>query len=110
MKWRIQSLFPTGLYVDKLDLKLNKKQFKYSKTCKRKENTHNLSSLNSYVLNLDTFKNLKKKIEEKVAHYLLDIDFAPHGTEFFITQSWFNYTKEKQAEQKWEKKTSTSRT
>jgi|TARA_E500000318_G_scaffold93178_1_gene92145 uncharacterized protein (TIGR02466 family) len=97
MKWRIQSLFSTALYVDKLDFKFNKKQFKYIKTCERKENTHNVSSLNSYVLNLDTFKNLKKKIEEKVAHYLLKIDFAPLDTEFFITQSWFNYTKEKQA-------------
>ena len=41
MKWRIQSLFSTALYVDKLDFKFNKKQFKYIKTCERKENTHN---------------------------------------------------------------------
>tara|TARA_R100001129_G_scaffold98845_3_gene67258 strand:+ start:1708 stop:2316 length:609 start_codon:yes stop_codon:yes gene_type:complete len=97
MKWRIQSLFPTALFVDKLDFKLNKKQLKYTKTCERKQNTFNISSSNSYVLNLDLFKNLKEKIEEKVAHYLLDIDFAPHNINFFITQSWFNYTKENQA-------------
>ena len=90
MKWRVQSLFPTALLVDKLDFKLNKKQLKYTKTCERKQNTFNISSSNSYVLNLDLFKNLKEKIEEKVAHYLLDIDFAPHNINFFITQSWFN--------------------
>ena len=97
MRWRIQSLFPTAIYVDKLDFKLNKKQLKYAKTCERKQNTFNLSSLNSYVLDLDMFKNLKKKIEEKVAHYLLEVDSAPHDINFFITQSWFNYTKEKQS-------------
>ena len=97
MRWRIQSLFPTGIYVDKLDFKLNKKQLKYAKTCERKQNTFNLSSSNSYVLDLDMFKNLKKKIEEKVAHYLLGVDSAPHDINFFITQSWFNYTKEKQS-------------
>lgn len=97
MKWRIQSLFPTGIYVDKLDFKLNKKQLKYAKTCGRKQNTFNLSSSNSYVLDLDMFKNLKKKIEEKAAHYLLGVDSAPHDINFFITQSWFNYTKEKQS-------------
>ena len=51
MKWRIQSLFPTALFVDKLDFKLNKKQLKYTKTCERKQNTFNISSSNSYVLN-----------------------------------------------------------
>jgi uncharacterized protein (TIGR02466 family) len=97
MSCYIEKLFPIALYIDKLNFKLNKKQSKYAETCQRKLNTFNLSSQNSYVLELPLFKNLKKQIEQKVAFYLLSIDFAPKNIEFFITQSWFNYTKENQS-------------
>lgn len=97
MSCYIEKLFPIALYIDKLNFKLNKKQSKYAETCQRKLNTFNLSSQNSYVLELPLFKNLKKQIEQKVAFYLLSIDFAPENIEFFITQSWFNYTKKNQS-------------
>lgn len=97
MKFKIDEIFSTPLYKDKLNFKLNKKQFKYAITCERKKNTYNISSLNSYVLELNIFKNLKKEIEKKIAFYLLNIEYAPLSTEFFITQSWFNYTKKGQA-------------
>jgi uncharacterized protein (TIGR02466 family) len=97
MNFKIQELFPIALYKNKLNFKLNKKQMKFATTCDRKLNTYNISSLNSFVLELPLFKNLKKAIEEKTAHYLLNIEFAPPSTEFFITQSWFNYTKKGQA-------------
>jgi uncharacterized protein (TIGR02466 family) len=89
----IQSLFITPVYQKSTSYSLDKKQKQFLKSCKRKNNSFNISSLNSYVLDLPIFKKFKKQIMSEVENYVYNTLLVDKSVKIFMTQSWFNWTK-----------------
>jgi len=98
----IQNLFMTPVYFKNTSYTLNKKQIKFLKTCKKKDNSFNKSSLNSYVLELPLFKTLKKEIMDHVKKYVYQTLAVNLSVEVFMTQSWFNWTRQTEQHHKHE--------
>tara|TARA_R100000149_G_C5862881_1_gene128355 strand:+ start:122 stop:724 length:603 start_codon:yes stop_codon:yes gene_type:complete len=90
--YKIESILPVPFYTNYVPFKFNKKQKDFIKKAKRKNNSYNKSTLNTYVLNLPLFKNFKKHLEKELANYVQKVLIAEDRTKFFITQSWFNFT------------------
>lgn len=55
-----------------------------------------LQSKNTYILEEKPFKNLKKQIDSFIQQYVDEILKPSSNLNFYITQSWLNYTNEKQ--------------
>jgi len=91
----IISLFPTSVYCSNLNRNLSKKEKIFIEELKKTphKNTGNIRTKNSYVLEENKFKILKKDLISLVEDYsnnvLQYINFIP-----FITQSWINFTEE----------------
>ena len=98
----IQNLFMTPVYFKNTSYTLNKKQIKFLKTCKKKDNSFNKSSLNSYVLELPLFKTLKKEMMDHVKKYVYQTLAVNLSVEVFMTQSWFNWTRQTEQHHKHE--------
>ena len=84
----IQNLFITPIYQKNTSYFLNKKQMQFIKTCKRKNNSFNTSSLNSYILDLPMFKKFKKHIMSDVEEYVYNTLKVDKSVKIFMTQSW----------------------
>lgn len=95
IKYNILELFPKPVYLSSIDKKLNKKQLDLIEITKSKcyRNDGNASSINSYILNLPIFKDLKKQIMVHVNNFCKNI-YGYKNINPFITQSWLNYTGE----------------
>ena len=85
------------VYSTQLKRKLTKKELLFVENCKKDlyKNEGNLTSNNTYILNTETFKSLKKQLDLIIKDYfdkiICDNNFKP-----FITQSWLNYTNQNQ--------------
>jgi uncharacterized protein (TIGR02466 family) len=95
IKYSILELFPKPIYLSSINENLNKKQLDFIEKTKSKcnKNDGNFSSIDSYVLNLPIFKNLKKQITVHVNNFCKNI-YSYKNIDPFITQSWLNYTGE----------------
>jgi uncharacterized protein (TIGR02466 family) len=91
----INGIFPTPVYMSKLDRKLTPLELKF--VDKTKKNSHNnegnITSNNNYILNEKPFANLKKDLELRVQDYFNKIICPANNITPYITQSWLNYTK-----------------
>jgi len=90
---KIVSLFPTPLYVSKVDLTQEELEFcngehQYIK------NEGNFSSNDTYILNNVKLKSLKEKLQKHLTKYFNDIIQTDSRINPYITQSWINFTKE----------------
>ena len=92
----IHSIFPTPVYFSKLNRKFLKKELDVFENYKNNfvKNLGNVTSNNSYILNLKPLKKLKKDIEIFINDYFDKIIVTSNKIKPFITQSWLNYTKE----------------
>ena len=90
----VTGLFPTPVYVSKLDRNLSKKELQFVDKCKLKshENKGNRTSNDNYVLNKKIFSKLKKEIEIRIKDYVDNVILATNDVTPYITQSWLNYT------------------
>jgi len=88
----IQNLFITPIYQKNTSYCLDKKQKQFLKSCERRQNSFNTSSLNSYVLDLPMFKKFKKQIMSDVENYVYNTLMVDKSVKLFMTQSWFNWT------------------
>ena len=91
-------LFPEPVYLSNLGRKLSKEEFeiitKYKKeTC---ENAGNTTSLDTYVLENKSLKNLKKDLNKKVIDYFSEVVCTDNSIIPYITQSWISYTETNQ--------------
>ena len=91
----IQSLFPTPIYISKLERKLTKEELKIINKHKKKtyKNEGNTTSNNNYVLENKALKNLKKDLHKMVIDYFDKVICSDNALIPYITQSWINYTK-----------------
>ena len=68
MKAEINTIFPTPIYISKLDRKLTPLELKFVDKHKKDfyKNEGNITSNNNYILNEKPFTNIKKELDLRV--------------------------------------------
>jgi uncharacterized protein (TIGR02466 family) len=94
MEINIIPIFPTPIYLAKLNRLFSKKEINFVQKQKNEitKNEGNFYSKNTYVLEKTVFKNLKNEILFLLKDYYKKIICPKNNIEPFITQSWLNYT------------------
>ena len=93
----IHHIFPTPVYIDKIEREFTKKELSFVKKLKETayNNAGNQRSKDSYLLDKPEFKKLKKDLMKIVENYFKEVlsvkDITP-----YITQSWINWTNKNQ--------------
>jgi uncharacterized protein (TIGR02466 family) len=98
MKETINGIFPTPVYISKLDRELTNLELSFIETTKLdcNKNEGNITSNDNYILNHKAFKVLKEEIDLKVKDYFNKVLSITDVITPYITQSWLNYTETNQ--------------
>jgi uncharacterized protein (TIGR02466 family) len=94
----INGIFPTPIYISKLNRELTKEEFSFIDKTKLDvyKNEGNTTSKNNYILNNKSFKNLKNELDLRIQDYFDKIICPANNITPYITQSWLNYTETNQ--------------
>ena len=94
----INGIFPTPIYMSKLDRKLTPLELKFVDKNKKDfyKNDGNITSNNNYILNEKPFLNIKKELDLRVKDYFKKVISSTDAVTPYITQSWLNYTETNQ--------------
>ena len=98
MEATINSIFPTPVYISKINRELTNKELSFINKIKSdcNKNEGNITSNDNYILNNKEFKNLKQEIDSRVQDYFDKVISPSNNIEPYITQSWLNYTETNQ--------------
>ena len=98
MEANINGIFPTPIYISKLDRELTPLELKFVDKNKKDfyKNDGNITSNNNYILNEKPFANIKKELDLRVQDYFDKIISPSNNITPYITQSWLNYTEKNQ--------------
>ena len=98
MEASISGIFPTPIYISKLDRELTPLELKFidknKKECRK--NDGNITSNNNYILNEKPFTNIKKELDLIIQDYFNKVISTSDNITPYITQSWLNYTETNQ--------------
>jgi uncharacterized protein (TIGR02466 family) len=89
-------LFPTALEASELNRELTKEEKLILLNAPTIKNNGNLTSENSYILEMPEMANLKTDFLSAVQHYMDNVVCASESVKAYITQSWVNYTSQGQ--------------
>jgi uncharacterized protein (TIGR02466 family) len=94
----IQGIFPTPIYISKLNRDITTKELLFIDNTKLDtyNNEGNTTSNDNYILNNKEFKFLKNELDLKVQDYFNKIISPSNNIIPYITQSWLNYTETNQ--------------
>ena len=94
----VNGIFPTPVYMSKLDRDLTKKELSFIDKSKLDfyRNEGNITSNNNYILNQKVFSKLKEDLDLRVKDYFNKVLSTTDAVTPYITQSWLNYTETKQ--------------
>ena len=94
----INGIFPTPIYISKLNRELTSLELKFVNTNKKEfyKNDGNITSKNNYILNEKPFANIKKELDLRVKDYFEKVISPTDAITPYITQSWLNYTETNQ--------------
>jgi uncharacterized protein (TIGR02466 family) len=94
----INGIFPTPIYISKVDKKLTPLELKFVDKNKKDhyKNDGNITSNNNYILNEKPFANIKKELDLRVQDYFDKVISPANNITPYITQSWLNYTETNQ--------------
>ena len=100
----INGIFPTPIYISKLDRELTKKELTFIDKSKldHYKNDGNITSNDNYILNQKVFGSLKEDLYLRVQDYFNKVLSTTDAVTPFITQSWLNYTETNQYHHKHE--------
>jgi uncharacterized protein (TIGR02466 family) len=98
MEATINGIFPTPIYISKLDKELSAEELSFIDKTKLDiyNNEGNTTSNDNYILNNKAFKDLKEKLDLKVQDYFDKVISPSNNITPYITQSWLNYTETNQ--------------
>ena len=90
----INNIFPTPIYLTKIDRGFTKQELQFVKQQKKhcSNNRGNINTKDNYILNRKEFKNIKKFLDKHCKEYLDTLICPKNNIEIYITQSWLNYT------------------
>jgi uncharacterized protein (TIGR02466 family) len=94
----INGIFPTPIYISKLNRELTPLELKFVDKNKKNfyKNDGNITSNNNYILNEKPFANIKKELDLRVQDYFDKVISPANNITPYITQSWLNYTETNQ--------------
>jgi uncharacterized protein (TIGR02466 family) len=94
----INGIFPTPIYISKLDRELTPLELKFVDKNKKDfyKNDGNITSNNNYILNEKPFANIKKELNLIIKDYFDKVISPSNNIIPYITQSWLNYTETNQ--------------
>jgi len=94
IKATISGIFPTPIYNVMLDRKFTQRELSFVEKTRATyvENTGNVRSPNTHILDVPSFATLKKEINSFIKDYFSKILLPPKSVSPYITQSWLNYT------------------
>ena len=94
----INGIFPTPIYISKLNRDITKKELSFIDKTKLDvyNNEGNKTSNDNYILNNKAFKNLKEELDLRVQDYFDKVISPANNITPYITQSWLNYTETNQ--------------
>jgi uncharacterized protein (TIGR02466 family) len=94
----INGIFPTPIYISKVERKLTPLELKFVDKNKKDfyKNDGNITSNNNYILNEKPFANIKKELDLRVQDYFDKVISPANNITPYITQSWLNYTETNQ--------------
>ena len=98
MKAEISSIFPTPIYISKLNRELTNEELSFIDKTKLDvyKNEGNTTSNDVYILDNKEFKNLKKELNLRIQDYFEKVISPTDSIIPYITQSWLNYTETNQ--------------
>jgi len=98
MEATINGIFPTPIYISKLDRELTKKELSFIDKTKLSvyRNQGNTTSNDNKILENKSFKSLKDELDLKVQDYFSKVISPANNITPYITQSWLNYTETNQ--------------
>jgi uncharacterized protein (TIGR02466 family) len=98
MEATINGIFPTPIYISKIDRELSKKELSFINKTKLDiyNNEGNSTSNDNYILNNKAFKILKDELDLTVQDYFEKVISPKDKITPYITQSWLNYTETNQ--------------
>ena len=98
MEATINGIFPTPIYISKLNRELTLKELSIIDKTKLDtfNNEGNTTSNDNYILKNKEFKNLKEELDLKVQDYFDKVVSPANNITPYITQSWLNYTETNQ--------------
>ena len=98
MEATINGIFPTPIYISKLNRELTNKELSFIDNTKFDvyKNEGNTYSIDNYILNHKAFKDLKKELHLIVKDYFEKVISPANNITPYITQSWLNYTETNQ--------------
>ena len=104
MEANINGIFPTPIYISKLNRELTNKELSFIDKTKLDvyKNEGNTTSNDNYILNQKAFKELKTDLHLKIKDYFEKVISSTDATTPYITQSWLNYTETNQYHHKHE--------
>jgi uncharacterized protein (TIGR02466 family) len=94
----INGIFPTPIYISKLNRELTNKELSFIDKIKLDvyKNEGNTTSNDNYILNQKAFKDLKIDLDLIVQDYFQKVICPTDAITPYITQSWLNYTETNQ--------------
>jgi uncharacterized protein (TIGR02466 family) len=94
----VNGIFPTPVYMSKLDRDLTKKELSFIDKSKLNfyKNEGNITSNDNYILNQKVFSKLKEELDLRVKDYFHKVLSTTDAVTPYITQSWLNYTETNQ--------------
>ena len=98
MEATINGIFPTPIYISKLNRELTNQELSFIDKTKSNcnKNEGNITSNDNYILNHKIFKQLKENLELKIQDYFQKVISPTDSITPCITQSWLNYTETNQ--------------
>ena len=104
MEASINGIFPTPIYISKLNRELTNKELSFIDKTKLDvyKNEGNTTSNDNYILNHKSFKELKEDLDLRVQDYFDKVISPANNITPYITQSWLNYTETNQYHHKHE--------
>jgi uncharacterized protein (TIGR02466 family) len=98
MEATINGIFPTPIYISKIDRELSSEELSFVDKTKLDiyKNEGNKTSNDNYILNNLSFKTLKEQLDLKIQDYFDKVISPSNNITPYITQSWLNYTETNQ--------------
>ena len=90
-----ESIFPTPIMRSNLGRAFTPEERRFFVDCKSKarSNVTNLRSADTHVLDAPEMQSLRSEVQDRINEFAWKVFSADPRFEFFITQSWLNYTK-----------------
>ena len=104
MEATINGIFPTPIYISKLNRDITSKELSFIDKTKLDtyNNEGNTTSNDNYILNQEIFKSLKEELYLRIQDYFDKVISPANNITPYITQSWLNYTETNQYHHKHE--------